>query len=131
MNALETAIYSKLTGDTTLMALVGAVCNTIVPRGQALPVCLFQPMSGIEENASPNDSIRYVYLVKGIARSKATAMAIAERASYLLHKSTITVTGWNNFWTARTLYVSYAEIDPAQPSENIWHVGWEYVIRLA
>lgn len=132
MNALESALYSRLTANANLMAAAAAVVNAVVPRGQALPVCLFSTQSGLEENVSPRRSLEMIAFVKGIARSKAVADQIAEAASAALHNQSLAVTGWQcNYWLGRSTYVSYVDVDPAQPSENIFHVGWEYVIRLA
>jgi hypothetical protein len=132
VNALESALYSRLTASAGVMAVAAAVVNSVAPRGQALPVCLFSTQAGLEESVSPRRSLEMIVFVKGIARSKATASQIAEAAAAALHNQPLAVTGWQcNYWLARSSYVSYVEADPAQPSENIFHVGWEYVIRLA
>lgn len=132
MNELEAALYTILNADGALAALVGErIFNTVVPRGAALPCCVFSLQSGLEENVSPRRSQRNVYLVKGIARSRLTAGQISAAALAALRDVELSVSGWGWFWTAPLMAISFAEPDPAQVSEMIYHTGWEYVIRLA
>jgi hypothetical protein len=50
MATLEEALYAKLTGDTTLMALVTAVYTGIAPEKQAAyPFVLIQLVSGNDD----------------------------------------------------------------------------------
>lgn len=132
MNELETAIYAKLSAYSALVTLVSTrIYNTEIPRGAALPACVFSMASGLEENVTPRRSQRTVYLVKGVARSKATAGQIAEAGLAALRDVELNVTGWGWFWTAPINYIAFSEIDPAQVSEMLWHCGWELAIRLA
>lgn len=132
MNDLETAIYAKLVATSALTALVSTrIFNTTIPRGAALPACIFSMQSGLEENLTQRRSQRDIYLVKGVARSRLVAGQISDAALAALRDVELTVTGWGWFWTAPLNMVSFAEPDPAQVSEMIYHSGWEYVIRLA
>lgn len=132
MNDLEAAIYAKLLATSALTALVSTrIFNTVVPRGGVLPCCVFSLASGIEENLTQRRSQRDVYLVKGIARSRLVAGQISDAALTALRDVELNVSGWGWFWTAPMNVVSFAEPDPAQVSEMIYHSGWEYVIRLA
>jgi hypothetical protein len=132
MNDLETAVYGTLSTNAGLLTAVSTrIFNTVVPRGAALPACVFSMQSGLEENVSPRRSQRIVLLVKGIARSKASAAQIADAAMAALRDVELSVTGWGWFWTMPLSYIAFAEPDPAQVSEMLWHCGWECVIRLA
>lgn len=132
MNELETAVYDVLKVNSALVTLVSTrIFNTVIPRGVDLPACVFSNQSGLEENVSPRRSQRIVILVKGVARSKASAAQIADAAMTALRDVELNVTGWGWFWTMPLSYVAFAEPDPAQVSEMLWHCGWECVIRLA
>ena len=96
-NALETALLGTLTGGTALTALLAggsaSVYNGQPPREGVLPWVQFSLASGIEENITPADTQRYVYLVKGVASSLNTAGLIAEQIHTLLHGTNLTVSG--------------------------------------
>lgn len=130
MNALEEALGSALAHGTALIGLLGgtAIYNSQAPRDAQRPYVVFSLASGIEENLTPRDSQRMVYLVKGVADSLYNAGQIADEINHLLHGATLTVGGATNFWTARETVVRYQEIDPA--GHAIGHAGGEYVIRL-
>lgn len=131
MNALETALYSRLSAGAALTTLLGgtAIYNSVIPQDASLPCVVFSQASGIEENVTPTDSERFVYLVKGVARSLYSAGQIADEVRTLLHERVLTVTGYTNFWTAQETYVRYTETDPG--GQTIGHAGGEYAIRLA
>ena len=132
-NALETAIYGKLAAGSALTSLLAggsaSIYNGQPPREGALPWVSFSLASGIEENLTPADSQRYVYLVKGVATSLNTAGLIANQIHALLHSTNLTVTGSTCFWAARETVVRYQETDPA--GHVIGHAGGEYAFRLA
>jgi hypothetical protein len=131
-NALETALLGTLTGGTALTALLAggtaSVYNGQPPRAGVMPWVVFSLASGVEENMTPTDSQRYVYLVKGVAPSLYTAGLIAEQAHLLLQHTHMTITGSACFWAARETVVRYQEVDPA--GHVIGHAGGEYVFRL-
>lgn len=132
-NALEAAIFGTLTGGTALTSLLAggsaSVYNGQPPREGTLPWVQFSLASGIEENATPADTQRYVYLVKGVASSLNTAGLIANQIHTLLHGTNPTVSGSTCFWAVRETVVRYQEVDPA--GHVIGHAGGEYAFRLA
>ena len=70
MNALEEALYTKLTGCDSLIAKLAsdtAIYNLLIPQGQALPAVVFSYHAGGEENLTPIRSKNYVYLIKAIS----------------------------------------------------------------
>lgn len=48
MNAIETALYGRLSGDATLMGLVTSVARDPAPEGSQLPYVVFNPTSDID-----------------------------------------------------------------------------------
>ncbi len=131
-NALETALGSVLAGGTALTALLAggtaSIYNGLAPRGAALPWVTYSLASGVEENMTPADSQRYVYLVKGVAASLSAAGQIAAEIHGLLQHGALTINGATCFWIARTTVVRYQEVDPN--GRPIGHAGGEYAIRL-
>ena len=130
MNAFETALYGQLAQGTALVALLGgtAIFNGQPPRTAAFPWVQFTMASGVEENMTPIDSQRVVYLVKGVAQTLLQAGSIADALHLRLHHATLTVAGSTVFWAARETIVRYQEINPA--GYTIGHAGGEYAFRL-
>jgi len=132
MNDLETAVYGTLSTNAGLLTAVSTrILEDTETRGAALPACVFSMPLKTNSIVSPRRSQRIVLLVKGIARSKASAAQIADAAMAALRDVELSVTGWGWFWTMPLSYIAFAEPDPAQVSEMLWHCGWECVIRLA
>ena len=130
MNKLEEALHSLLSGDAQLISLLGgtAIYNTILPRSVDLPAVIFSLSSGIEENMTPTRSIGASYLVKGMTNTLSEAQSIADRIDALLHDATLSVSGWNNFWSARESLVSYLEVD--ESGAFTAHAGAVYNLRI-
>ncbi len=132
MNELDTAFYSKLTGGTaltTLLAGTTSVYNQVVPRSAAMPYVVFNIQAGGPENMCPTEFESMVYLVKAVSATSALAAgSIDAQIHTLLHKGTLTVTGWTNFWLARETRIQYVETAPE--GAYIWHVGGTYRVRL-
>lgn len=128
MNTFETALYSRLAGGSALTALLGgtAIYNATPPLNVARPWVVFSLASGIEENQTPTDTQRLVYLVKGVANSLLQAGSIAAEIHTLLHHQEAAV-GGGVFWAARETLVRYQETDPA--GNLIAHAGGEYAFR--
>lgn len=132
MNALESSLYNQLSGGTALTALLGGtvIYNSLAPRDHARPYVVFSQASGVEENYTPRRSLRFVYLVKGVADSQLTAGQIADAVDDLVHGAALAVSGWNtSFWCHRESTVRYIELDDA--GHEIAHAGALYQIRLA
>jgi len=131
LNAAGTAIYNALVGASGLISALGgtAIYFNVVPRDKALPGVVINLASGIEENLTPTRSVNLVYQVKAVAATAYQAGQIADQIDSALHGTTLTVTGWGNFWTVRESILQYLEIDPA--GHTFGHAGGEYRIRMA
>lgn len=132
MNELDTAFYSKLTGGTALTALLAgaaSVYNQVVPVGAAMPYVVFNIQAGGPENITPARFENIIYLVKAVSATSALAAgSIDSQIDILLHRSSLTVTGWSNFWLAREERIQFVETAPE--GQYIWHVGGTYRVRL-
>ena len=130
MNSVAAGLYGALAAGTALINMLGgtAIYNGIAPRDAVLPYVVFSLASGIEENLTPTDSQRLVYLVKGVAASLLQAGTIADQIHVLLHNKTLTVNGSTNFWTGRESILAYTEVEPT--GVTVGHAGGEYLIRI-
>jgi len=130
MNSVATGLYGALAAGTALISTLGgtAIYNGIAPRDAALPYVVFSLASGLEENLTPTESQRLVYLVKGVATTLLQAGTIADQINTLLHNQTLTVSGATNFWTGRESIIAYTEVEPT--GATVGHAGGEYLIRI-
>jgi len=127
-NAFETALRTQLASGTALINLLGgtAIYNGQPPAGIARPWVTYSLASGMEDNQTPYDTQRLVYLVKGVADSLLTAGLIANEIQSRLHHQEAAI-GSGVFWATRETVVRYQEIDPV--GHVIGHAGGEYAFR--
>ena len=133
MKALETALYTLLAADATLMALIpGGVHNTVAdaPSGTYL---VFQKVAdtpvGYTYRLLEGESYLYQFRIIAKGFSKASILDALARVRTLLNLTTLTVTG-HTFW--RTTWESdmpdMAELD--SDSVPLLQVGATYRIEL-
>jgi hypothetical protein len=127
---LDTGIYSKLSGSSTLTTLLGGakIYNRLAPETADPPYVIFQWQGGGEENLTPSRMRNVVYTIKAVSRTLAQAGSIDAAIDGLLTGSTITVSGWTNFWLARGSDIAYAEVDAG--GNELWHTGAMWRIRI-
>lgn len=130
MNALEKAIYNALTGDAALNAIVGGrIYNSLAHATATLPLVIFSLASGTEDNVTPTDSRRLIYAVRCISESLEEAGRASEAIRGALHRKTLSVDGWTNYWSAQVTDIRYREVDPA--GRSYWHAGGEFEFRIS
>lgn len=131
MNAVETALYTKLSGGTALTGLLGgtAIYNAVVTQGTALPYAVFFESSGGDDNSSPRRARSLLYTAKGVAERAYTANAIDEAMDALLHEGALSITGWNDYWVMRETDVAYEE--KLANGNVVYHRGGQYRIRIS
>lgn len=129
-NALNTAIYNKLSGGTALVSLLGgtAVYFGQAPDGTNPPYVVWSYSATNRENITPSEMENSLVLVLGYSPNAALAGSIDTQVSALLHKQTLSVTGWTNFWTARETGLHLPQVDDA--GNTTWVSGAYYRIRL-
>lgn len=102
MKALEDALYTKLSGDATLMGYVtGGVHNTVV-ESPNYPYLVFQKVSSAPDYTL-TQIIRepYVYQIRCIAKGydKTVIMQALAQVRTLLNRQPLTVTGYEHWVT--------------------------------
>lgn len=126
---VDAALYTKVTGDAGVAALVGTrVYYGQAPAGSEMPRVIFAWAGGGEQNTCPRRMINLVYRVEAIAETKAGAVALDSAISSALHEQELTISGWQN-------YVLDRENTYRPPVENlegrqVYRVGAYYRIRL-
>jgi Protein of unknown function (DUF3168) len=91
---LRNAIYTRLTSDATLMALVTGVYDD-VPEITSYPYVVLGDDSDINYGTKTLDGVQYVINIHAWSRYRGVkeATEILERIYYLLHEYAIVVTG--------------------------------------
>ena len=130
-NALNSAIYTKLTGGTALTALLSSATAVYYAQAYdhaALPYVVWSYQGGGPTNDYPHDSRDEYLFVRGYSTSPAHAGTIDAAISNLLHRGTLSVTGYTNWWISRDADLSLVENAP--DGSKVWMAGATYKIRL-
>jgi len=129
INALNTAVYSKLSAGTALTGALGGTCiyHGVAPEGKALPYVIWSYVAGGHENMTPNESVNAVLYIRAYAVDAKTAAKLDGYVADLL-ETTLSVTGWNNYWLAREESIVLPEIDDT--GKSTWSCGAYYRVRL-
>ena len=77
---------------------------------------------------TPSESTTQLVYVRAYAETAGQAGTIDAHISDLLHKQTLTVSGYTNFWSARETEFAFPEQDEA--GVVTWTAGAYYRIRL-
>ena len=132
MNALETAIYTRLTGDATLMALVTGVYAILAPDDAKFPLVVYQKLHSVDSyTLSRRIETNYSYQIKAInrGRSKSAIGSAMQCIDELLTLQPLAVTGYQVYVVRRTGDIpDYQELI----GDTIYfHVGAEFTFELA
>jgi len=125
--ALNTALYSKLGGTATNAGT--AVFFEVAPDSHPLPFILWDYVADQYDNETPVDTVNSVVFVRAYAATSAAAGTIDGQIKGLLHKATLTVTGFTNFQTRRENAYSLEETDKS--GRKTFMAGAEYRVRLS
>jgi hypothetical protein len=118
MNAVEAGLYTKLTGDATLTALLSggtaSVFYGVAPDGADPPYLVFNEQTDTPDytfTQKARDNL--LYQVKGITSgpSAKTAGSIAERIESVLTDTALTVSGKTLLYLRKESGVHYPEVD--------------------
>lgn len=140
MDAVDRALYAKLSGDATLAALCtdgvvsGQIFNGQPPQGTTPHYLMFAEESGADTSTwTRRAAVDLTYMVKAVARKTATtdhisaAKTIRERADALITDTALTVTGWKVGRHRRASLFGYEENDGGV---IYYHAGFRWRIRL-
>jgi hypothetical protein len=127
---LNSSISSTLSAGTALISSLGgtAIYYGMAPKGTDLPYVVWSYQYSAPDNMTPSESTTQLVYVRAYAETAAQAGTIDARICDLLHKQTLSVTGWTNFWSARETEFAYPETDEA--GVTTWTAGAYYRIRL-
>lgn len=133
VNAVKAGLYSKLTGDATLTALLASstsVFDKVAPQGSALPYVIFQKLDGQARYTMGGHAYTdNTFLVKAVTDSPSalTAGSICERIDALLTDGTITLSSGSVMVSRRQVDIDYAETTDGRTYQ---HVGATYLIGV-
>jgi len=127
---LEVGIYNKLIGQASLITALGGtfVYNQLAPQPAPAKYCVFQWQGGGDLNESPTRMREPLYTVRGVATTKAAAIAIDAAIDAALHNQTLTVTGWTNILCRRQTDINFIEQDSG--GVNRFHAGAIYRVII-
>ena len=129
MNVIETGLYTALNVSAITTKLGGSyIYDPVAPPGQSRPYIIFTHAGGGHENVNPSDLQNHIYLVKGVANTKKFAGEVQILILAALHKQTLTVSGYTNFWMAAEEEVRMVEV--LDDGKTVFHCGSYYRVRI-
>lgn len=116
---IDGAIYTKLKATSAVTALVG---GTAVPRiymqqapsSATLPYVIFYLNSGGVANLTPREDFNVTYRIEAVADTRQGAQSLSEACFGALHRESVTVTGWSNFYARVDNMVSMVDNQDAR-----------------
>lgn len=131
VNALNTALYSRLSGGTALTTTLGGthIFYQIAPDNQPRPYVIFSYQAGNEENLTSRRKHNEIVYIRGYSNNQAQAGTIDAQIDALVHGFTFSPSGWENFWTARETEIALVELLP--DNTKVYNAGAMYRIRLS
>jgi hypothetical protein len=138
MNEINKAIFDTLKAGTALTSLLAggtagtAIYNQQPPDNSTMPYVIFNRMGGGPDNNTPSDSRSYLYFVRAyVGGTSPTALAgtIDAQISALLHRKTLSVSGYTNYWTVRESDAPQT-VDNLPSGERAYQSGAFYRIKI-
>lgn len=133
MNALDVAIYNKLTGSTALTALTAggtaspSIYQWIAPEGQDPPYVVYNKQASTPQHTLSGVAYENaIYTVKGVTLgpSAAAAGTIASTIDTVLVNQALTISGHTHLYLRRVSDIDYPEAGPG--GHRIHHRGAMY-----
>lgn len=132
MNELNQAIYSTLSAGTALTALLAgttSIYHLQAPDNATLPYVVYSLAGGGADNQTPKERENIVEFVRAYSDVSAlSAGSINAQVRNLLHKKTLSVSGYTNFWCQKEAHMD--NIDNLPSGEKVWMQGDYYRIRI-
>lgn len=137
MNQLETSLYGKLTGASSLTTLLAAGTASVYHRhadeNANPPYVVFSKQARTPTRVVGGGAVAWddaLYLVKAVVESPSALLAgsIAARIDETLDRASLTVTGYTSLSCHRDSDVDYEEAGPG--GQIIQHRGALYRIQL-
>ena len=138
MNAVGKALFTKLTGASSLTSLLSAgtagVFENVAQQNEDVPYVVFNAQSPSTPlyafgNAATVKIEDIIYQVKGITEGHSTAAGgtIADKINDALNGATLTVSGYTCFQVSRLQDIDYPEV--VQGGKRFNHRGALYRVR--
>lgn len=133
--AMGTALYSKLAGGTALITALGgtAIYADLAPDDTSLPYVVFSHQGGGPENIEPRDLRSDLWWIRAYASTRGAANLLDGHVSDLLHKGSLTVSGWTCFWLVREMDIALSQslVENLPSGEKVYTAGGMYRVRLS
>lgn len=129
LKALGAALQSALTVSAITSIATGGVHFGLAPETTLDPVVIYVHLGGGDRNITPSRLRNPIYLIKGIAQDRPTALDIAEQIDTTLHGATLSVSGWTAYRCEHITDVDYVEKD--ESGRRWYHSGGMYRIKLS
>ena len=130
MNAINSAIYSALSANSALITALGgtAIYHLQAPDNQALPYVVYSWQGGGGVNDNPHDDDESIRFVRAYAATAVQAGNIDALINPLLHKASLSVTGYRTVFCFRE--DDYESVDTPTNGERTYAMGGLYRIRI-
>jgi hypothetical protein len=132
MNAVNTAIYSTLSGSssvTNLLANATSIYHQIARDNAPFDYIVFNKQSGTEPNDTRHRVHDLIYQVRAFSKtSTKAALAIDAQVDALLHNQTLSITGYAQLRLLRIGDIEFVEAEPN--TEKVYSAGGLYRVRL-
>ena len=130
-NALGSAVYSKLSGGTALVALLysgSSIYNVAPPFEANYDYVVFNVQGGAEPSDSQHRIKEITLQVRAYATALNRAGSIDAACDALLHNGTLSMTGWSVFWLKRAQDIELIEYD--ESNRPIYTRGGLYDLKI-
>jgi hypothetical protein len=130
-NAVAQGIYTKLTAGTALTALLAGTASVYwmqAPDNATMPYVVYNHQGGGAINNNPHDTRDMVYYIRAYAARQNLAGSIDTAISNLLHRGTITVSGYSTLRVVRETDIEI--VDNALNGSKTYSCGAIYRILL-
>lgn len=132
MNEINTALYTTLSTGTSLTSLLAgttSIYHLQAPDNATLPYVVFSHAGGGADNFTPKERENVLEFVRAYSSSGAAqAGSINAQIRNLLHKKTLTVSGYANFWCQKEAHLE--NIENPTSTEKVWMEGDMYRIKI-
>ena len=129
LTVIYTGIRNKLTGDAGVTAQVGTrIYKKMAPANVDMPYLRYYVSAGGYLNIVAGDLFNVLVTVEAFANTDAGATDAFESAFTALHRQTLTVSGFVNYWCMAERYI---DLPPELvKGELIYRVGADFRICL-
>ena len=131
MNAVDAAIYSALTGDTTVGNKVDdRIYHGLAPEQKTYPFIVFQEVSGLDDytmTRRATRTLRYQVMCVDKGPSAKAAGEVMDAVDGALHDQALTVASHDTLYVRRDSSREFTEVDAGIV---YWHEVAEYLVVI-